>query len=322
MSTNGRHRLRVIRHQTPVAQGLAATIGNFDGVHLGHQKLLRAVRQKQDLAAAVITFQPHPLKILRPDRPLHSIHPWRNKYRHLERAGIDYLYVLRFSAALAKQSAENFAAVLFRTLKVRRLIVGENFVYGRDAKGNIESLRQAATAHGATVEAAPLLTLDGETVSSGRIRRHLTDGDFAQAARLLGAPFTLEGRVIRGAGRGRRWGVPTANLHLTISPPCRGIFAAFAWVNGTAHPAAVSIGTNPSVTTSQRLRTEAHLLDFSADLYGQRLSLQPLQPLRDEIFFPDTEALKEAIRRDIDETRAICAAHSDATVHRQRHSTH
>ena len=208
-----------------------------------------------------------------------------------------------FNRSLAALSAEVFAALLFERLAVRRLIVGENFRFGHAARGDCDLLRSVAAKHGAELVASPLCDLDGEAVSSGRIRRVLREGDFVMAERLLGEKWRLVGRVCHGEQRGRVWGVPTANLHLPFVPPCCGIFAASVQIGDARYRAAVSIGVNPTVSSSTAVRVEAHLLDFSGDVYGRQMVVTPLCKIRDERQFPTVEELRIAIADDIAQVR-------------------
>ena len=334
-------------------------IGNFDGVHTGHRRLLAAVcaaAATAGLHPAAMTFEPHPLAVLRPQAPLARLGGCAEKVRLLRDCGIGTLFMPRFNRRLAEMPAEEFADALFARLRVRHLIVGENFRFGRRGRGDFAMLAAAAARYDAQVRPLPLVECGGAPISSGRVRQALQDGDFALAAQLLARPWELCGRVQRGDGRAREWGFPTANLAIRFNPPLRGIFAARATiftpplrggaerseaggVGGAAavspnHPegtqpslpsatsahgadaptppaacgstppqgggkenvwyaAAVSIGTNPTVTDANIVRVEAHLLDVDADLYGMKMRLQPLRKLRDEQKFESIAALKE-----------------------------
>lgn len=302
--------MRIVRDYPPPGSApLVLTIGNFDGVHIGHQHLIRQVRERASgyspALAAAMSFEPHPLSVLRPQQRLHRLGSCRDKLQLLQRSGLDIVYLLRFNAERAAMPAADFARMLFSRLQVRHLFVGENFRFGQGGRGDFALLAQTAAVMGAEVTAAPLLCVDDAAVSSRRIRDCLQRGDFAQAEKLLGRPWRLSGRVKYGEQRGRALGFPTANLHLPFIPPLRGIYAARATCNGQTYAAAVSIGSNPTVSEQETIQTEAHLLDFSGDLYGQVMELQPLRKLREEQRYGSLGALSAAIAADIADTRAL-----------------
>lgn len=303
--------MRIIRDfPAKSAADLALTIGNFDGVHRGHRHLFAALcdrardRAGSALRVAAMTFEPHPLAVLRPQQELARLGSRHDKMHLLSTCGIEVLFVPRFNSRLANLPAQEFAEMLFANLRVRHLLVGENFRFGKGGRGDLALLQHCAAAHAAQVEALPLLHADGAPVSSGRVRQALQQGEFAQAEQLLGRAWQLRGRVQRGKGMARQWGFPTANLAIRFNPPLRGIFTARAQVGGGQYAAAVSIGTNPTVCDAGIVRVEAHLLDFNADLYGSPLRLHLLHKLREEQHFADIDALKKAITEDIAATRA------------------
>ena len=283
-------------------RGVALAVGNFDGVHLGHRKLLEQVLNDDSRAPACMTFEPHPRAVLRPDAPSNRICGPADKLRLLAQAGIAAVFLPRFNRAFAQTSADDFADLLFGEIGAKRVVVGENFQFGKGRQGGCELLAEAARACGAEFIPVPLAaSADGIPFSSGRVRDALADGDFAQARRLLGREWTMRGRVIRGAGFGRRLGCPTANLRLSFVPPVRGIFAAEAVIAGEnrPRPAAVSAGVNPSVSQDNNLKIEAHLPGFSGELYGKILTLRPLAKLRDEAKFGGMAELQKAMADDV-----------------------
>ena len=288
---------------------MVLTIGNFDGVHCGHRRLIKQVRaaaaQRPPAVAAALTFEPHPLAVLRSEQPLVRLGTRADKMRRLRSAGIEQLHAVRFTPHLAAMDAESFAALLFEQLAVCELFVGNNFRFGRGGRGDFALLEKIAARYEAVATAIPLLTQNGTPVSSSRIRTCLQNGDFTAAAELLGRPWQLSGRVIHGDARGRQWGYPTANLNISFNPPIRGIFAARAVIGTQHYTAAVSIGSNPTVSGSGKIRVEAHLLDFADDIYGKPLTLQPLHKLREEKKYPSTAALADAIAADVARTREI-----------------
>ena len=279
--------------------------GNFDGMHRGHRALVDLTARRAaelDFQSAVLSFEPHPLSVLR-GIPVRRLGGVREKIRQM--SGVSILFLLRFTKEFAMRSGAEFADLLFGELGVRYLAVGENFRFGRGREGGAGLLRERAGECGAEVEVAPLLSEGGEPISSGRIRESLRRGDFAGAGRLLGAPWILSGRVVRGRGLGRRLGYPTANLRLGFTPVCGGIFAAAACVGGVVYPAAVSIGVNPAVDSGGILRTEAHLLGYVGDLYGRRMGLRLLRKLREESDFRSCVELRAAIESDVAEVRRL-----------------
>ena len=297
----------VLRHafcraEVSSGRGIALAVGNFDGVHLGHRALLARVLECDSLLPACMTFEPHPRAVLRPDAPNSRICGPADKLRILAGLGVAAVFMPRFSAAFAQTSADEFAGILLDKIGAKKIVVGENFKFGKGRRGDCDLLVRAARKRGAECVPVPLAqTPDGAPVSSGRIREVLSVGDFQAAAKLLGGAWTLRGRIIHGMGYGRRLGFPTANLHLRFSPPARGIFAASAMLDGesTPRPAAVSAGVNPSVSDAGALKVEAHLPGFSGDLYGRVLTLRPLAKLRDEKKFPDGESLRAAMAEDV-----------------------
>lgn len=302
--------MQIIRDFSPADRPLALTVGNFDGVHLGHRHLIAQTCRRAAAAghlAAAMTFEPHPLTVLRPDADFARLYSRREKMQLLRQCGVQALYMVRFNKALAAMPPDAFAELLFGRLQARCLLVGSNFRFGRGGQGDFSLLEKHAAAAGSQAVAVPLLEVNGSPVSSGKIRDCLAAGDFAAAAQLLGRAWQLAGTVQRGRARGREWGFPTANLALSYTPPLRGIFAARAECGGQCHAAAVSIGTNPTVDSSGRVRVEAHLLDFEGDLYHRRLRLQLLHKLRDEQKYDSIPALAAAIADDIARTRALTA---------------
>ena len=289
-------------------RGIALAVGNFDGAHVGHRALLARIMERESLAPACMTFEPHPRTVLRPEIPNHRVCGPADKLRLLSRLGVAAVFLPRFTRAFARTSAEEFADILLRQIGAKRIVVGENFQFGKERRGNCALLADAAKSFGAEVIAVPLLkTAEGEPISSGRIRDALATGDFAAAEKMLGRAWTLRGRVAHGFGYGRQLGFPTANLHLSFRPPARGIFAAAARVEGEnrARPAAVSVGVNPSVSNTKTLKAEAHLPGFDGRLYGRVLTLRPLVKLRDEEKYDSAGELQNAMAGDVSRTMEI-----------------
>ena len=291
-------------HGGPVCpQGSVVCIGAFDGLHLGHRALLRhAVSRARALgvAAVALSFEPLPREFFaREAKPPRLMLP-RAKVQGMRALGIDVVGLLRFDAALAAMSAEGFVrSVLVERLSAREVWVGPDFRFGKGRAGDLSTLQTLGAEAGFVAGAIEPVHLDGERVSSTRIRNALAMGDFATAARLLGAPYAIGGRVVRGNRLGRTLGFPTANLRFGGKVPAlRGIYATR--VHGVAPqpwPAVSSFGTRPTVDGTEPL-LEAHLFDFDGDLYGRRIEVEFVARLRDEEKFPDLPTLVAQMHRD------------------------
>ncbi|WP_320670985.1 bifunctional riboflavin kinase/FAD synthetase [Patulibacter defluvii] len=284
------------------ARPRTVAIGTFDGVHLGHREVIRG-------ADTVLTFHPHPMAVLAPGRVPPQLTTIERKARLIGELGVHELVLVPFDAAVAQQPAEAFVdEVLAGRLDARGVRIGENFRFGHGATGTPELLR-ADPRFDTTV--VPLLRHAGETVSSTRVRELVARGEVAAAAELLAGPFSLSGPVEHGEQRGRELGFPTANLHPPEGHalPAHGVYACRARLaDGSVRTAAVSIGIRPQFETALGVLVEAHLPDFSGDLYGQQLEIEFLERLRGEQRFDGVEQLVAQIQRDVDETRRIAAA--------------
>jgi riboflavin kinase/FMN adenylyltransferase len=299
----------------PAGWGRAvATIGVFDGVHRGHQQIIgHTVRRARELsmASVVVTFDPHPAEVVRPGSHPAILTDAGRKAELIEALGVDVLCVIPFTVDFSHLSPETFVHdVLVEHLHASAVVVGENFRFGHKAAGDVELLERLGRTFGFTVEGAPLVaSAPASVVSSTYIRSSVDAGDVAEAARALGRPHRLEGIVVRGDARGRELGFPTANLltsaHAAV--PADGVYAAWlARRAGTPLMAAVSIGTNPTFAGRER-RVEAFVLDFDADLYGERVALDFVARLREQRRYDGVEPLVEQIRKDVEDTRAALA---------------
>jgi len=312
--------MRIVRYLDPppkAARRAAIALGNFDGVHLGHQAVIRqTIDAARDLGApsAVLTFEPHPREILAPGSPPFRITPFRAKARLVAELGIDHLVVLRFTRAFAARSAQSFVDdILVGALGVRHVVTGGNFRFGHGREGDVEFLRAAARAHGFTVNAVPRISApNGASCSSSAVRVHLTDGDVRGAAVLLGLPWAIEGRVRRGDARGRTIGFPTANLAVghRLLPPL-GVYAVRVAVLGpdgeTGYDGVANLGRRPTFG-GETVRLEVHLFDFTGDLYGRRLRVDFVDRVRPERRFDGLESLKAQIEADCAEARSLIKA--------------
>ena len=294
---------------SPLAASIL-TIGNFDGVHRGHQVLLESVvRLARELGvlSVLMTFEPHPVKVLHPDRKLTRIFDFEDQKKCLEAAGLDLLVVEPFSREFSQFPAERFLGEwIYRPFSPRTVIVGYDFSFGADRKGSIEFIRSKSSDFGFSVEVIPPVKVDGEICSSTRIRQAVETGDVELANKLLGRDFYIEGLVERGAGRGRKLGLPTANLRTNAEThPSQGVYAAWAVTSSGRHRAVVNIGTNPTFVHQGHVTIEAHILDFSEDLYGSNLRLEFVKRIRSEKKFSGPTELISQIRKDISESRLV-----------------
>ena len=299
----GLHNLRTPQH------GCVATIGNFDGVHRGHQAILKRLRERAselNLPSCVVVFEPQPREFFAPDSAPVRLARLRDKAELLVAAGVDIVLCLAFNRRLRELSAAQFVdQVLIKGLAVRHLEIGDDFRFGCDRAGDFEFLQRSALEHGFTLEAASTIELGGARVSSTAVRQALAEADFALAERLLGRPFTIAGRVLHGQKLGRQLGTPTANIQLKRRrPPLHGVYLVSAKLDGKRVPGVANIGMRPSVTGDGRAHLEVHLLDYAGDLYGRRLTVEFHHKLRDEQRFASLDALKTAINADITAARA------------------
>ncbi|MCB1931993.1 bifunctional riboflavin kinase/FAD synthetase [Accumulibacter sp.] len=286
------------------------TIGNFDGVHLGHRALLArltAAAAKAGLPAAVLTFEPHPREFFAPQSAPPRLSTLREKLELLADDGVELTYVCHFNARFAGLSAEVFIErVLVGALRVRHLIVGDDFRFGTRRSGDFALLREAGDRLGFQVEAMDSVTLEGERASSSAVRDALQDGRLEHAARLLGRPYSIDGRVVRGDQIGRQLGFATANIRIKHErPPLQGVFAVeVKGLPGGPHRGAANLGYRPTANQVARPLLEVHLFDFAADIYGAHLNVRFLHKLRDEMKFPDFDALKAQIANDVKAAQA------------------
>ncbi len=308
-------RLAVTRGLAP--RGLppaAVTIGNFDGVHLGHQAMLArviAVARDRGLAASVLTFEPHPRELFAPASAPTRLTSLREKLELLACHGVDHVHVQRFSRAFAALSPDEFVErALAHLLGARWVLVGEDFRYGAKRAGDFGSLAEAAGRRGFELEAMPTVTHGGVRVSSSAVRDALARGDLAHAAELLGRPYGISGRVVHGEKLGRALGFATANVQLKHNrPPLGGIFAVrVAGVGDRPRDGVASLGVRPTVHADGRPVLEVHLFDFAGDLYGRHLRVEFLAKIRDEERYADLDTLKAQIARDCDAARALLTA--------------
>ena len=293
--------------------GCVLTIGNFDGVHRGHQALLAKLTAKSQatgLPSAVLTFEPHPREYFtHENRPI-RLTSLREKILRIADQGVDRLYIGRFNARFAALTAEQFIEdILIRGLCARHLMIGDDFRFGKGRQGDFAMLEAAGQSVGFSVEAMHTLVHEGERVSSSAVRAALAEGDMPHAARLLGRPYSISGRVMHGDKIGRSIGFPTANIQLKHrSPPLMGIYTvSVEGLADTPWPGVASVGVRPTINDAGRPTLEVHLFDWTAECYGAHLKVNFLAKQRDEERYDTLDALTAQIARDADQARAYFA---------------
>ena len=283
----------------------AVAVGNFDGLHLGHRKILSrlcALARERGLRALVLTFAPHPERALG-QSSVRMIDTPEDRLRRLRETCVDAVVVTPFDAAFARLGCRDFVqGVLRGKLGAREVVVGQGFRFGRNRRGDAALLRDLGRKAGLRVHAVPPARLDGRVVSSTAVRRLLERGRVGEAARLLGRPYEIRGRVVRGERRGRRLGFPTANLETPNEILPEGVFITETVRRGRAYPSVTSVGTNPTFGPSP-LRVETLLIDFRGSLYGAEIAVRFLQRIRPTRAFPDAAALAARIREDCEQAR-------------------
>ncbi len=303
--------IRAANELEPGSRKVCVAIGMFDGVHLGHQQVIRQTiedaRQHEGIAVA-ITFDCHPNSVVAPERNPPLIYSLSQRLRVIESLGIDVALSIHFDQAFSEISGEQFIRALARDFRnLRSLCVGSAFTFGHRRSGNVELLKRLGKELHFMVHGLASVSLDGKVVSSTRIREAIRDGNLDAASQMLGRTYALAGRVIRGDQLGRQLGFPTANLEFAglVVPP-NSVYAAHALVGGRQHRAVVNIGLRPTLQNPARqLQIEVHLLDFSGDLYDQELEIAFVGKLRGEHMFPSLEALRKQIERDIEAAHAL-----------------
>lgn len=306
--------MRITHGFTSLGTPHAVTIGNFDGLHLGHKAMLarlQGVAQTRGLPSCVLSFEPHPREFFAPDQAPARLSSLREKAECLQRLGIARLHVFRFDRAFSALSADAFIEqVLGRTLAARYVLVGDDFRYGARRAGDFALLESAGRTLGFDAEFLPTVEVAGERVSSTAVRSALAAGELEHAARLLGRPYSISGRVVHGDKLGREIGFPTANIQLKHNrPPLLGIFAVEVHgLDGAPLPGVASLGRRPTVKNPDAPPVlEVHLFDFSAEIYGRRVRVDFLHKLRDEEKYPDLDSLVAQIGRDVDNAKHFLA---------------
>lgn len=321
----GLHNLQQLADQpdSPFAGGCVATIGNFDGIHRGHQVIIDQVRDKaraHGVPSAVMVFEPQPREFFAGRDAPPRLTRFREKVEMLLAHDVDIVVCLQFNSRLRNLSAMEFIdQVMVRGLSVRHLVVGDDFRFGCDRAGDFHLLREVGQEKGFAVEHTRTITVKGERISSTRVRQALAENRLADARELLGRPYAISGRVVYGRALGRELGVPTANIMLGgKTPALRGVYVvAVEMPNGRVERGLANIGLRPTVD-GKHPSLEVHLLDFSADLYGRRLSVTFLYHLRDEIQFDGVTQLERQIHQDLAQGRDWLASHRSVPTNIER----
>ncbi len=285
------------------------TIGIFDGVHLGHKRLLEttaSLAKKQDFLSGVVTFKDHPERVLRSRKELPYLTSLEERLRLIKENGIDKIVALPFNEELAGLGAGEFVGLLKKHLRMKGLVIGPDFALGKNRDGTIPKLRELGQDTGFSVTVVPPLVVGGEVVSSTAVRDALALGDMERATRLLGRPFSLRGQVVPGAGRGRNLGFPTANLDVAPEQalPAEGIYASFAEVQGKKLPSITYIGRRPTFDSVKRA-VEVHIFEFSENIYSKELKIDIILKIRDDRRFDTPDDLKRQIKEDVSKARAV-----------------
>ncbi|HEY7987444.1 MAG TPA: bifunctional riboflavin kinase/FAD synthetase [Methylophilaceae bacterium] len=297
--------MQVFRHFPEKSEApCVLAIGNFDGLHIGHQAILRRLKEEADanrILSCVMTFEPHAREFFDPKNAPARLTSLREKLEMFEAAGIDKVHVCHFDAAFAAMSAQSFMHdILHRSLAVKQVMVGKDFCFGAKRSGNLHTLQTGGEELGFTVAAVPNVMFGDMRVSSTEVRSALAAGDLQRAQALLGRPYTISGHIVHGDQLGRELGYPTANVQMHHdNPPLMGIYAVkLTGVDNMPLPGVASLGVRPTVKNNGKPTLEVHLFDFDRDIYGQHVQVQFLKKIREELKFPDLDALKSAMAAD------------------------
>jgi riboflavin kinase/FMN adenylyltransferase len=296
--------------QLPRLPSLCLTLGIFDGVHLGHQKIIRRVIERAGQIggeSCVVTFDPHPREVLVPETAPDLLTATQKKARLIEALGVDALCLIRFTQEFAEIEAREFVKdFLIDALRMKVIIEGYDWRFGKGRKGDVRLLQKMSEEDGFEVEQMSGVELDGQVVSSTRIRELVLRGDLEAAARCLGRKYSITGDIVEGSRLGREMGFPTANIepHHEAVPP-NGIYAVWADVAGTRKPGTLNIGYRPTVSKEMKRTVEVHLMDFYRDIYNEEIEITFIEKLRDEQKFPSIDALSAQIKKDVEKARDI-----------------
>jgi len=280
------------------------TLGNFDGVHLGHQKIFSRVKEEAARfhgEGLVITFEPHPLKILAPERFLPLLTPFKKKMTLIEKSGIETVLCIEFTIAFSEISPDAFIQdILLEKIKAKKIIIGYNYHFGKNQMGDAQTLIHAGKRFHFEVEVVEPLQIEGTIVSSSKIRELIKDGQVEEASKLLGRNYPMSGRVVKGTMRGRSLGFPTANLEIPDGLyPKNGVYAVDVIWNQMSFQGLANVGLNPTFSNSERLSLEVYILNFDREIYGDEIEIHFKRRIRDEIRFDSPSHLAKQIQKDI-----------------------
>jgi riboflavin kinase/FMN adenylyltransferase len=284
----------------------AVAIGNFDGVHQGHQKILQVLvedAKNNNLYPLLLTFHPHPAKIFTKGK-MGLLQTLEQRLREIEKSGVGMAVVLPFDPNFALITAEDFIrTIIVQKLKAKKVIVGDNFRFGKDRAGDVTKLHEYASQYGFSVQSIPPVTLQGTVVSSSSIRKLLEKGDVERANSLIGRPYEIEGTVVKGKARGKRLGYPTANIHTLndIAPP--GVFVSMVGIGSKIFPSVTHVGSKPTFNEKEFM-IESYIIDYNNSLYKKKLHVFFIKKIREEIKFETPEALSHQIQKDLEKTLA------------------
>jgi riboflavin kinase/FMN adenylyltransferase len=295
----------------------AISLGNYDGVHLGHRVILErtiSFAKNANIPSIAVTFDPVPKKVLQPQIAPPLIQTLQQRLAKLESVGMEHTIIVHFSTEFAQKSPEEFVQqFLIDKLRVQYFVVGENFSFGHQKQGNLSLLKKMGSANDFQVVGIPEVYKNGVRISSSQIREFIQEGRMQEASDFLGSPFALTGTIVEGEHLGGKIGIPTANLDFENEiVPAKGVYVSRASLNGQTYCSVTNVGVRPTFQ-GKRLTVEAHLLDFSGELYGSRMELHFLHKLRDEMRFAGVDELKAQIQSDIEQTKKFVVANSFAT---------
>lgn len=303
--------------QIPRMPSLCLTLGIYDGVHLGHQKIIRRVVERaKEIGgmSCVVTFDPHPREVLIPDTAPDLLTSTKKKIELLKALGLDAVCLIRFTREFAQVEARKFVKdFLINTLRTRAIVEGYDWRFGKGRKGDVELLREIGKDNGYEVEQVDGVVIDGQIVSSTLIREMVLEGDLDKAAAYLGREYSITGDIVEGSRMGREIGFPTANIepHHEAIPP-NGIYAVRVDVAGERKNGTLNIGVRPTVTEEKKRTIEVHIMDFYRDIYNEEIEVTFVERLRDEKKFPSVEALTDQIKKDVEKARRVLVERSDA----------
>jgi riboflavin kinase / FMN adenylyltransferase len=284
------------------------TVGNYDGIHIGHRRIIERMKVRAgeiNGTSILVTFHPHPLHVLKPDKELAAITPLEERRRLIEETGVDALFMIPFTKEFSQIAAEDFVRdILVKRLAIKGIVVGYDFRFGREGKGDLALLEKMGRLCGFFVEEVAEITIEGEKIGSNRVRKLVAAGAVAMAGRVLGRPYAIKGTVVRAKGRGRTIGYPTINLKTDyMLIPKNGVYVTQVEIEEQRFGAVTNVGTNPTFETGQEQSIESFVLDYNGDLYDKEVRVIFLDRIRDEVRFGSVEELTARIAKDVELAR-------------------